>query len=718
MKKVLAVFLLLVTTAAFGRNPVADSHINIKHADENGVPTFVTGDLGKLTGAPDRTAKDFMKAQRALLRGTGNEDFDVISTKKDSLGMTHIKMQQKLRGLPVIGAEYIVHVDATGKIYAMNGRFTPDNDLPRHATVDAIGALQRAAAQRTSSVTKLTDDPSLVYVVNEKGRAYLSWSGTISYRDAEGEQVDRIFADATSGDLVVFAPKIHRARNRATYNANNGTSLPGTLAMSETSAPSSDVSIAKAHEYAGVTYDYYWGVHSRDSYNAAGAQLRSTVHYSSSYNNAFWNGAQMVYGDGDGSQFGPFSRALDVVAHELTHAVTEYEANLVYSYESGALNEATSDILGVAAEAWKYGLIDSRTWKVGEDCYTPATAGDALRYMNNPTADGYSRDYYPERLTGSGDNGGVHGNSGIANLAVYLMTMGGTHPRGKTTVNVTPLSTTPMTSLDMAAKIWYRALANYMTSSTNFAGARTTTVQAATELYGAAAAATVTAAWDAVGAPGGGGGGGGTTTLTNGVAVTSISASTGAWKHYKITVPSGQSQLKVEQSLGTGDADLYVRFGAQPTSSSYTCRPYLGGNTETCTQTNPAAGDWYVSIYAYSTYSGVSLKATYTGTAPPPSCTSISGSLSGTGASYYAPSTSGYTSSVSGTHTGKLTGPSGTDFDLYLQKWNGASWANVASGLSSTSTENVTYSGTSGSYRWRVYSYAGSGSFTLCTTKP
>jgi vibriolysin len=336
--------------------------------------------------------------------------------------------------------------------------------------------------------------------------------------------------------------------------------------------------------------------------------------------------------------------------------------------------------------------------------------------MNDPIADGSSYDYYPTRYTGTGDYGGVHLNSGIANLAFKLMVTGGTHPRGKTTVNVTALNANSFTSIDMAAKIWYRALTVYMTSSTNFAGARTATANAATDLYGATAAAAVHLAWDAVGVPGTPGGGGGTTTLTNGVAVTSIGASTGTWKHYKITVPSGQSSLAIVQSLGTGDADLYVKLGSQPTLTSYNYRPYLTGNNETVNVTNPAAGDWYISIYAYSTFSGVSLKATYTGTAPPPACTSVSGSLSGTGANFY---TTQYSSSISGAHTGKLTGPaSGADFDLYLQKLSGSTWTAVAAGESATSTENVSYNGTSGTYRWRVYSYSGSGSFTLCTTKP
>jgi vibriolysin len=429
----------------------------------------------------------------------------------------------------------------------------------------------------------------------------------------------------------------------------------------------------------------------------------------------------MVYGDGDGSQFIALSRALDVDAHELTHAVTERTANLTYSNESGALNEATSDILGNSCEAYTLngGTPNANTWKVGEDIYTPGTSGDALRYMNNPTADGYSKDYYPERLTGTADNGGVHGNSGIANLTYYLMVMGGTHPRAKTTVNVTPLSTTSSTSLNMAQKIWYRALTVYFTSSTNFQGARTATAQAATDLYGAAAAATVNQAWDCVAVPGGsGGGGGGVTTMTNGQTLTGLSGATGSWSYFKITVPTGQTQLKVTMSGGTGDADLYVRQGSQPTSTTYTCRPYLTGNAETCTMTNPAAGDWYIGLNAYAAFSGVSLNATYSGSTGT-QCTTYSGSLSGTGASQIQPNGTWYQTTVSGTHTGKLVGPaSGADFDLYLQQWNGSAWVNVASGTGSTATENVTYSGVANYYQWNVVSYSGSGSYTLCISHP
>jgi vibriolysin len=712
MKKLFTAVMLLSATMAFAQYE-EPRHLRVMRATDEGVPEFVTGQLGKLArGNVSAAAKTFLEGQRSLLRATGAEGFEPIGEYSDGLGQTHVRLQQRLNGLPVFGAEYIVHADAEGNVIAMNGRFAPDRDLPRFAKIDGWSAIERAAEQAGIADATYTAWPRLTYVVNERGNAYLAWTATASYVSGNGEEVDQIFADALSGDLVLRAPKIHRARSRQTYNGNNTTSLPGTLVLSETTGSTSDAVISTAHAHAATSYDYYKNVHNRDSFNNAGATIKTTVHHQVGYNNAFWNGTQLVYGDGDGSTFTYLGNALDVGAHELTHGVTTYSADLVYANESGALNEGTSDIMAAAVEAWKDGAVTGDTWKVGEDVYTPGTAGDALRSMADPALTGDS-DYYPTRYTGTADGGGVHTNSGIANLAFKLMVTGGTHPRGKTTVSVPALSATAMTSIDMAAKIWYRALTVYMNSTTNFLGARTASAQAATDLYGATAAAAVHKAWDAVGVPGTPGGGGGTTTvLTNGVAVTGIGASTGAWKHYKISVPAGQSSLAIAMSGGTGDGDMYVKRGAQPTSTVYDYRPYLSGNNESVNVTNPVAGDWFISIYAYSTYSGVSLKATHAAAA---GCTSVSGTLSGTGAQYLGAQ---YTSTISGAHTGKLTGPSGTDFDLYLQKWNGTAWSNVAAGESSVSTENVSYNGTSGSYRWRVLSYTGSGSFTLCTTKP
>ncbi len=717
MKKLIAAVAILMTaTVAFGQNEVEEKMMRLERTPVRGGVEFIKGNLGKLAeGKASFAAQAFLEEKKDILHASDEDSFEPIAEFADNLGQTHVRLQQRVHGLPVFGAEYIVHSDSKRTVIGMNGRFTPGRDLPRNPALDGWTAIEQAVAQAGIVDGNFSAWPRLSYVVNERGNAFLAYRVDVAYTSANGIERDTIFADAITGDLVMRDAQIQRARNRSTYTANNGTSLPGTLVLTETGGTTSDATLQAAHTYAGNTYDYYSTVHARDSYNGSGAAIKSSVHYSSSYNNAFWNGSQMVYGDGDGSTFGPLSKALDVDAHELTHAVTDTTADLVYQNESGALNEATSDIMASAVEAWKDNAVSADTWKVGEDIYTPSTAGDALRSMADPAVYGDS-DYYPTRYTGSSDGGGVHTNSGIANLAFKLMVTGGTHPRGKTTTSVTALNATALTSINMAAKIWYRALTVYMNSTTNFAAARTATASAATDLYGATAAATVNAAWEAVGvgastpAP--------TTTLSNGVALTGQSASTGSWKHYKIAVPASQTSLAIVMSGGTGDGDLYVKRGAQPTSSSYDYRPYLSGNAESVSVTNPVAGDWYISIYAYSTFSGVSIKATYAGGGGGGGCTSASGSLTGTGQTGYQPSSTGYVSTASGNHTATMTGPAGTDFDLYLQKLSGSTWSNVKASEGSTSTESVTYAGTAGTYRWRIYSYQGSGTYTVCTTKP
>jgi vibriolysin len=198
----------------------------------------------------------------------------------------------------------------------------------------------------------------------------------------------------------------------------------------------------------------------------------------------------------------------------------------------------------------------------------------------------------------------VHWNSGIANLAFKLLSTGGTHPRGVTTVNV------PAIGVQKAGKIFYEANANCMTASSNFAAAKTCTEQKAEQFYGAVEKDAVTKAWEAVGVgivvppPA-------STPLSNGVAVTNLSDSAGGNKYYKLEVPAGQASLKFDTTGGTGDVDMYVKFGAAPDASTYDCRPYAGGNTENCSFTNPAAGTWYVMLNAYSAYSGLSLTGLY-----------------------------------------------------------------------------------------------------------
>jgi vibriolysin len=434
---------------------------------------------------------------------------------------------------------------------------------------------------------------------------------------------DMVYVDAQRGGTLLVNPLVHTALNRKVYSANNTTTQPGTLKRSEGQAAVGDNHVDTNYTRLGQTYDCYKNLFGRDSYNGAGATLISTVHYDVNYVNAYWDGTQMVYGDGNGTDSTMLGLDLDVTVHELTHAVTSSESNLTYSGESGGLNESMSDIFAGVCESYFTG-----TWAttpdifmIGEDIWTPATANDALRYMDDPAKDGASLDFYADY---SGQD--VHYSSGISNLVFSLLSKGGVHPRGKTT------NVVPVIGVEKAGRIFYKANTDLFTASTTFEQAKTYTVQAAEALYGvgSAEAAAVNEAWKAVGVPPPPPV---VNPLTNGVPVSSLSGSSGTKKYYALEVPAGQPSVAFEISGGTGDADLYVRYGAVPSSSTYDCRPYKSGNAELCSFTNPAAGTWYVMLNAYSAYSGVTLNGSYSGTGGgggtgTPVTTTVSGSVS------------------------------------------------------------------------------------------
>lgn len=220
---------------------------------------------------------------------------------------------------------------------------------------------------------------------------------------------------------------------------------------------------------------------------------------------------------------------------------------------------------------------------------------------------------------------------------------------------------------------------------------------------------------------GGGGGGGGATELTNGVPESNLSGAQGSETFFTIDVPSGASNLEVAIGGGSGDADLYVRFGSEPTTSTYDCRPYRNGNSESCDFANPQTGTYHIMLRGFSSYSGVSLVASFDepgggGGAPCSNCDQFSGSLSGSNDSDVQPNGTYYFAGA-GTHNGWLSGPSSADFDLRLFKWN-SGWQEVANSLSSTSEEQISYNGSSGYYYWRVESYSGSGSYDLWLDTP
>lgn len=273
------------------------------------------------------------------------------------------------------------------------------------------------------------------------------------------------------------------ALQRRVYTANNGSSLPGSLVRAEGATPSGDAAVDEAYDGAGATYDLYQQAYQRDSIDDAGMILDSTVHYQRGYDNAFWNGRQMVYGDGDEdlpeSQrlFNRFTIALDVIGHELTHGVTQFTANLVYSFQPGALNESFSDVFGSLVKQRLRGqTADQADWIIGEGLFTSNVNGVGIRSMKNPGT-AYDdpvlgKDPQPAHMDDyvntSSDNGGVHINSGIPNKAFYL-----------TAVEIGGFA------WEKAGRIWYVALRDHIQPTSSFQQAANFIHTVAGELYGA-----------------------------------------------------------------------------------------------------------------------------------------------------------------------------------------------------------------------------------------
>ncbi|UVJ41624.1 M4 family metallopeptidase [Arthrobacter sp. CJ23] len=229
-------------------------------------------------------------------------------------------------------------------------------------------------------------------------------------------------------------PGIRQAKpgppKRTIYDAGMAESLPGKLVRKEGEAATGDVGADEAYEGLGSTHRLYAEVFGRNSIDGAGLPLDATVHFGKLYDNAFWDGKQMVFGDGDGQIFQRFTKSLSVIGHELAHGVTQYTAGLVYRNQAGALNESMSDVFGVLVEQFlKQESVEQASWLIGEGLFTEQVQGAALRSLKAPgTAyddDVLGKDPQPDSMDGyvrtSADNGGVHINSGIPNRAFHLV---------------------------------------------------------------------------------------------------------------------------------------------------------------------------------------------------------------------------------------------------------------------------------------------------------
>lgn len=281
---------------------------------------------------------------------------------------------------------------------------------------------------------------------------------------------------------------------RTISTADHSETLPGRVVRAEGAEPTGDNATDEAYDGFGHTYSFFSSAYSRASIDDSGLPLEGTVHYGDAYDNAFWDGTRMVFGDGDGEVFNRFTLSLSVIGHELVHGVTQYTTNLIYQGQSGALNESISDVFGALVEQHAAGeTADAASWLIGEGLFTDLVQGTAIRSMKAPgTAyddDVLGKDPQPDHMdayiTTTDDNGGVHLNSGIPNRAFYLTAsaLGGF-------------------AWERTGLIWYDTItAGTIPANADFASFATATADAASARFGDGSVEhrAVTEAWQAVG---------------------------------------------------------------------------------------------------------------------------------------------------------------------------------------------------------------------------
>lgn len=516
------------------------------------------------------------------------DDLRMTRATSDQRDNRYQRYQQYYQGIRVYGKQVVVRADKDLTVRSVTGNVEQGLSLPTDAALGGREALEKALSG-AADVKFFADPELLVYVLD--GQPRLAYMAVVQFAEQGRAHLGKLFADANTGERLSFKTHLHNSLQRRIYDLEQACvqgpgDLPGEFRFGEELPRAADAAERGAHANAGIGYWFYHHLLDRDSFDGQGAALVASVHArfpadsqnpfnpcnKSHGNNAFFAGApvyQMIYGDGDGENLVTPSAALDIVAHELSHGVTFTTSDLDYETESGALNEAFSDIMGATVSAWHAsggsaggnppnGIhTDATTWEMGE---TASPNGRLMRYMSDPTKDGRSTDDYAERIRlGSGerpnqgnDFGGVHLNSGIVNLAFYLLSEGGAHPRGKTDVQVEGIG------IEAAARVFYRANTQYFGATTNFEEARYALADSAEVLYGdcsqawkgvhlALDAVRIPGTWDAAHCPsdGGGGNGGGGDTPPAGITTPQANASSTFAPQY----PAG---LTVDE-----DADTY-----------------------------------------------------------------------------------------------------------------------------------------------------------------
>jgi zinc metalloprotease ZmpA len=479
------------------------------------------GDHDSLAAAAIASAKSHPSATRF----GADQNLKAVGTIVDANGTSHVRLHRTYRGLEVVGGDLVVH---QGPGHAWKGTSetlakkltlstTPVVARPDSGTlvVDATRATPRLAWRVVSGGVQSDGTPSrLETYVDAKTGAVIRSEQQIETADGSGQS---LYGGTVPLQLTLSGStyQLKDPTRGNTYTTDMGNTSDGLLcqlfgsgckvgtlftspdnSFGNGSTSSRESAAVDAQYGTNMTWDFYKTTFGRNGIFGTGAGSYNRVHYGSNYVNAFWDGTKMTYGDGDGTNYGPLT-SLDVAGHEMSHGVTEHTAGLTYSGESGGLNEATSDIFGTMVEFFANNAHDPGDYLIGEQFDLKNHLG--FRRMDNPAADGSSANCW---TTGT-KNLDVHYSSGVGNHFFYLLSEGsGAKSLNGVAYNSPTCNGSTVSGIgrDAAAAIWYRALTVYMTSSTNYSGARTATLNAARDLYGAGSTQynAVAAAWSAV----------------------------------------------------------------------------------------------------------------------------------------------------------------------------------------------------------------------------
>ncbi|HNW99706.1 MAG TPA: M4 family metallopeptidase [Bacteroidales bacterium] len=658
--------------------------------------------------------------------------FDLKFTKSenDQIGYTHYRYQQTYNGYPVIGGDYIAHVK-NNKVVSVNGKIKKYVEASTNVSINESVALQKALGyvnakvyqweipQEEKNLQYLLDDSKATYypkgemvIVPENGK-FSSDKYYLAYRfDIFANQPlsrDYIYVDVNTGKIIAKHNRINttdvqgtavtkysgtqtittdqqstssyrlretsRGNGIQTLNLKNGTSTSSAVDFTDTDNNWNNVNTSKdevatdAHWAAEKTYDYFYNTYGRNSIDGNGYKLMLYVHYSSNYINAYWSGSYMVFGDGGTSgsdTYGPLT-SIDICGHEITHGLTSNTANLTYQDESGALSEGYSDIFGTCIE-W-YAKPAAANWSMGEDI------GVIVRDISNPNAYSLPDTYEGTNwYTGTSDNGGVHYNNGPMAYWFYLLTQGGSGTNDKG--NAYNVSAIGMTK---AAAIAFRTLTNYLTSSSDYAAARTYSIQACNDLYPGTCSpelAAVENAWYAVGVG---------AASTSGVTVSGFTSANST----SCSVPA-----TIQFTNQSSGASSYLwNFGDGTTSTQ--ASPSHTYNTE---------GVFDVKLVAYGGTCGNDsiTKTSFINIDAPTSPTTIGDTIPVAGTAYLSASGSGtlnwYNQATGGTivNTGATYSPTiSATTTYYVQNDVGTTYPTQSAGLTAKTTTGGYYTSTS-----------------------